>query len=780
MTNQTTRAALALFALLGFAVGLPWINLLTGGHPDDLVPRSWPDLASPNLLQDAWQVLRWSFLDGSLWLWLAHTALWLVWLIGLVWIVTDVVNFVRQGAVVVQRRSRPRTWFSRLVAAVLVLVLAGAANAQAAQRPSTVAAAVDDRPEPELLSSPALQPVTTEVRPGESLSSIAGRMLGDRDRWPELWEHNRGVVQSDGRALNNPNLIRPKWKLTAYVSAPPASAPPSTPPEPPVATPPAARPNEHPEPDHAEKREEPAESGVDLTTGAYVSLGLAAAIAATYASVRLSRRRRYRVGSGDRSDLQEQVAPAVRELHTAADAADDHASTDSVPLGVRESREFALDSAAAKGLGLVGDGALPAARALLLHALTSKNVRIVATEGDFKDLLDGDDVSICLDSLVLVSSLDAAIDEVEATAMTQLVDDVVLAQLLVAAPSRNAEPRLRMVVENVPNLTAIMLGTWTFGTTVRVESDGTVGSWQGDGTGTLEGSRLYNVPADDLRDLLTLLEQAERTTTDPPSEVQQPPAVSVAEGVQEGLRSGKPLSLRVFGRFELNWGHGDLSRDIADVLAAKQREVLVYLALKPEGVRREELNKAIWPDSPSSRPYNSLHTAMSLIRKSVANTTDDAVRQLVLQEDGLYRLDPEVVGVDCWQLNNALKGPTAGHDDELASAHRILAIYRAELAENLRPSWLEIPREALRRDVLDALNRLAKQSADPEQALAILEQMLKLDLYNESIYQNIMRAQVKMGQREAARRTLELLRKALRELGLPPAAETLQIMEPID
>ena len=52
------------------------------------------------------------------------------------------------------------------------------------------------------------------VEPGDTLSAIAQHTLGDADRWPEIAAANAGVAQPDGRALHNPNLIRPGWHLT--------------------------------------------------------------------------------------------------------------------------------------------------------------------------------------------------------------------------------------------------------------------------------------------------------------------------------------------------------------------------------------------------------------------------------------------------------------------------------------------------------------------------------------------------------------------------------------
>ena len=73
--------------------------------------------------------------------------------------------------------------------------------------------ALDPQPEPE--PEPELEPLfgAVTVKPGDTLRKIAMTYLGDESRWPEIYELNRGVVQADGRALTNPNLISIGWVL---------------------------------------------------------------------------------------------------------------------------------------------------------------------------------------------------------------------------------------------------------------------------------------------------------------------------------------------------------------------------------------------------------------------------------------------------------------------------------------------------------------------------------------------------------------------------------------
>jgi LysM domain len=52
------------------------------------------------------------------------------------------------------------------------------------------------------------------TQPGDNLSGIAARLLGNAHRWPEVFELNRGVARlPDGRTLTNPELVWPGLRL---------------------------------------------------------------------------------------------------------------------------------------------------------------------------------------------------------------------------------------------------------------------------------------------------------------------------------------------------------------------------------------------------------------------------------------------------------------------------------------------------------------------------------------------------------------------------------------
>ncbi|MFJ3840578.1 LysM peptidoglycan-binding domain-containing protein [Streptomyces sp. NPDC090054] len=64
------------------------------------------------------------------------------------------------------------------------------------------------------------------VRDGDSLSSIAGEQLGNRDRFHEIWELNQGAPLPDGGVFTDPDLIYPGQQLTLPEGGKPQEAAP--------------------------------------------------------------------------------------------------------------------------------------------------------------------------------------------------------------------------------------------------------------------------------------------------------------------------------------------------------------------------------------------------------------------------------------------------------------------------------------------------------------------------------------------------------------------------
>jgi DNA-binding SARP family transcriptional activator len=249
-----------------------------------------------------------------------------------------------------------------------------------------------------------------------------------------------------------------------------------------------------------------------------------------------------------------------------------------------------------------------------------------------------------------------------------------------------------------------------------------------------------------------------------------------------------PLALRVLGPLSLHWAGGQepaadetAHGEIIGALSPRVRELLVVLAVHPEGITRDRLADTLWPDSPPGRPFNNLNTNLGRLRTALSGATGGQVTEIVLTAGDQHRLDPALIDVDYRAFTDAAQARQLATSDaeRIQAWQRMVATYRGELAEGLGTEWLETPREAIRRDAVDAATGLARLLVrdDPRQALDLLEAARSRDPYNEQLYGDIMRVQRRLGQADAIGRTLSLLAARLAELQETPSPETVALAE---
>jgi DNA-binding SARP family transcriptional activator len=443
------------------------------------------------------------------------------------------------------------------------------------------------------------------------------------------------------------------------------------------------------------------------------------------------------------------------------------------PVKERPGHAIALDVASICELGLVGPGRIAATRALVLHILTAPNlasrVQIFIPEPDLAILLGGQSIQRCPAAVTVMPTLDALVEEME-TALQVDADSraggYCSGYVLVCTP--HADYRHQTMLDNSSSrdIASILIGQSQLGVTASVSSGGVIVESSAAFSDVLVGRRLYSAPADDLQKLRDIFDTLDNEC-------------SSADEPADPSRKRKPLSLSVFGLPQLTLHQDDGARDITSLLTHKQQEVLVHIAVAFEsGTRRESLNEAIWPDSPLSRPYNSMHNTLSLIRRVLADAAGGAVRDLVVRGSGCYRLNEEVVDIDYWQFRRAVDSGSPNDIGRIGRLEQAATIYTGDLAENVTSLWIEAPREAARRQALDALSTLVQRGprSSLTRVLNLLEKIRQRDLYNEGIYRDVIRAQVALGHTEAARRTFLLLVKVLKELKAHPSDETVALM----
>ncbi|HEX5144470.1 MAG TPA: hypothetical protein VFW21_11450 [Mycobacterium sp.] len=445
-------------------------------------------------------------------------------------------------------------------------------------------------------------------------------------------------------------------------------------------------------------------------------------------------------------------------------------------------------------------------------------------------------------ALRVVADLDAALDELEADMLRRIRDNDSIAQgawpvlALIAQPPKHDIQRLQAVLDNgAPfGLVGVLLGQWRPGLSAYVRHDGTISSTSPGPGQALVGTRLFHLPETQTADLLQLLCQAQTDIPDstpsirlrshgeggevidttleltaiphpkpeaansssvraavcgPQPSQRQPTKHVTADHTARDDAVATPIALTVLGRPRLHWTPASTSDDdaTADVTAReitaafppRQRELLVFLALHPDGVHRDTLVASLWQDNPPQRPTNALNTTLSRLRHAVSQATDGALSDLITTGESRYQLDPHLVTVDYWRLADAVAARRAAssESERLAAYQRLVEGYPGCLAEGLDTEWIEAPREAIRRDALDAVAALARALVDtnPQKTLDLLETARAFDPHNELLYRDIMRLQQRLGHLDAIPRTLALLSTRLAEIDETPTAQILDL-----
>ncbi|MEU4767708.1 transcriptional regulator [Actinosynnema sp. NPDC023794] len=267
------------------------------------------------------------------------------------------------------------------------------------------------------------------------------------------------------------------------------------------------------------------------------------------------------------------------------------------------------------------------------------------------------------------------------------------------------------------------------------------------------------------------------------------PAGSQPQGPVESREASlAPLRVSVLGPPRVWWRPAPATpdgeaaeREVTSAFQPRLRELLVFLALHPDGASREALIAALWATSSPERTTNAMNTSLSRLRRALAAATGNVLSDLVVVGGGRYRLDPDLVEVDYHHFAAAAAARRAAvtDADRVEAYRRIVDSYTGPLADGLSTDWIETAREAIRRDAIDAVAALARALVehDPQQTLDLLEIARAFDPHNELIYRDIMRLQERLGQLDAIPRTLTLLTTRLAEVDDRPTHQAVDLAD---
>jgi DNA-binding SARP family transcriptional activator len=487
-------------------------------------------------------------------------------------------------------------------------------------------------------------------------------------------------------------------------------------------------------------------------------------------------------------------------------------------VGEQAGRPVRPDDLPLSGVGLTGAGAAAAARGLLVAALLTgrhrdQQPRLVTTAADLQSLLGpaAGDRHRETPGLAVADDLDDAAAYLEHATLERRRTPFAHASQdpagAAARTSPRAEPEPLLLVTGCPtdpetarhladlltfaaplHITAVLLGDWPHGTTWHVDPAGAIDPAD---TPTTQRLRLSVLTSTATTDLLGLLREAHQSrahpapaptppppTGHPDNEGRAPAAAGQhhhdAQATVIPAGSGHPparprLRLRVLGALSIH----DTSATGAALHIQRSAavQILVFLAAHRDGATTGQLAAALWPELRPHVAANRLYTPISSLRTALKK----AAGTHVLVRDGeRYRLDNRHIDVDLWRLHAAVDAAATALDlpDRRRALHAIADTYTGDLAADQHWPWLAVPREAARRHAVDAYAMLAAIQTDPQSAVALLQNAIRIDPYNEELHRRAMRSYAAAGDSPAARRLLAAFTSRLADIDMETGEAT--------
>jgi DNA-binding SARP family transcriptional activator len=318
-----------------------------------------------------------------------------------------------------------------------------------------------------------------------------------------------------------------------------------------------------------------------------------------------------------------------------------------------------------------------------------------------------------------------------------------------------------------PGITTVVLGQHGDVTAVQPEQ----------ALPALPGAQVFTLSAAEARELLTVIAAgrgvADEEPSDPVSDTQagSHPQADGANAFADTQVAAdrRPIGVDLFGPLRIHTHGGEVRTG----LRRKARELLAFLLLHPEGVTRDTVIEALWPEIDPARGAERAKTAIQNLRHTLRAAAGLDGATVIEWAGERWRVNAALVDCDVWRFQAALAAASAAPDDpaKTAALERATAAYHGSLLEGADYDWAEPAREELRRQAADAAGRLAElreRASDGDGALTALEAAAGWDPYNEELHQRIMRLQARLGRPDAVRRTFDRLQTRLAELDVDP------------
>lgn len=205
----------------------------------------------------------------------------------------------------------------------------------------------------------------------------------------------------------------------------------------------------------------------------------------------------------------------------------------------------------------------------------------------------------------------------------------------------------------------------------------------------------------------------------------------------------------------------------------KAREALFYLLEHPK-CTRDELVDALWPEAELEGGISLLHNTLSHLRKALASTN----LKIKLQAGRYFIEGP--LWYDATEFSNIVQTALTTPELEAERLQQALNLYCRDFLDQFYSNWVVERQQYFLQLYLKGLRKLASWYETHQQfeaALAVWQQLLRKDPYDEEAYRATINHLLASGNKVEALRQFDRCCKALEELDLQPSQETALLVQ---
>ncbi len=242
------------------------------------------------------------------------------------------------------------------------------------------------------------------------------------------------------------------------------------------------------------------------------------------------------------------------------------------------------------------------------------------------------------------------------------------------------------------------------------------------------------------------------------------------------------LSISLLGGFSVTLG----GRPVTNFESNKVRALLAYVVTEADRAHsRDKLAALLWPDMPDQAARSNLRYALSNLRKAIGDVY--ASQPVLCISKQTVQVNPDGdLDADVLTFSRQLAQTSPG----LSNLEEAMRLYQGDFldgfyigSDSAFEEWVVLKREQLRRQALEALQRLAqayRESGDLANAVTAAWRLVDLEPWSEEAHRDLMLLLALSGRRAAALSQYETCRRILaEELNVEPSTETNRIYEQI-